>query len=198
MVVVVEGRQVRYYKMDRLVFVTSNHNKFREVKAILEEYGIDVEHSQLEMVEIQAMRVEDIASAKAKKAYEMLQRSVIVEDDALTINALNGFPGPYSSYVFKTIGNEGIIRLMHSIDDRRASFVSVIAYCYSNDVEPVIFIGKVDGIIADSIRGKGWGYDPIFIPNCNSRTYAEMGDEKNRVSHRRLALARFARWLNNK
>ncbi len=184
--------------MERLVFVTSNHQKFREVKAILEEYGIEVEHSLLNIVEIQAMRIEDIASVKAKSAYEMLQRSVIVEDDALLIDALNGFPGPYSSYVFKTIGNEGIIRLMHNIDDRRASFISVIAYCYSNGVEPIIFIGKVDGMIADRIRGNGWGYDPIFIPNNSSRTYAEMGDEKSRVSHRRLALAQFASWLKER
>ncbi|MEO9366158.1 MULTISPECIES: XTP/dITP diphosphatase [Candidatus Nitrosocaldus] len=184
--------------MERLTFVTSNQHKFREVKAILGEYGIDVEHSPLSIVEIQSMAIEDIASAKAKNAYEILHRSVIVEDDALAINALNGFPGPYSSYVFKTIGNEGIIRLMHNIDDRRASFISVIAYCYSDGVEPVIFIGKVDGMIADGIRGKGWGYDPIFIPNCSSRTYAEMGDEKNRVSHRRLALERFAIWLKER
>ncbi|MEM3002120.1 MAG: non-canonical purine NTP pyrophosphatase, partial [Candidatus Nitrosocaldus sp.] len=61
--------------------------------------------------------------------------------------------------------------------------------------EPLIFVGKVDGMIAESIRGNGWGYDPIFIPKGNSRTYAEMGDEKNRVSHRRLALERFAGWL---
>ncbi|MEM4387556.1 MAG: non-canonical purine NTP pyrophosphatase, partial [Candidatus Nitrosocaldus sp.] len=61
---------------------------------------------------------------------------------------------------------------------------------------PVIFVGKVDGIIAESIRGNGWGYDPIFIPKGSSRTYAEMGDdEKNRVSHRRLAVEQFAAWL---
>ncbi|MEM0029868.1 MAG: XTP/dITP diphosphatase [Candidatus Nitrosocaldus sp.] len=181
---------------DRIVFVTSNNHKFREVKVILEEYGINIEHSQLNIVEIQAMRVEDIASAKAKSAYEMLHRSVMVEDDALTIDTLNGFPGPYSSYVFKTIGNEGILRLMHNIKDRSASFISVIAYCSSSsDGEPLIFVGKVDGRIAESIRGNGWGYDPIFIPKGNSRTYAEMGDEKNRVSHRRLALERFAGWL---
>ncbi|MEM2920498.1 MAG: non-canonical purine NTP pyrophosphatase, partial [Candidatus Nitrosocaldus sp.] len=76
---------------DRIVFVTSNNHKFREVKVILEEYGINIEHSQLNIVEIQAMRVEDIASAKAKSAYEMLHRSVMVEDDALTIDTLNGF-----------------------------------------------------------------------------------------------------------
>ncbi|MEM4443324.1 MAG: XTP/dITP diphosphatase [Candidatus Nitrosocaldus sp.] len=181
---------------DRIVFVTSNNHKFREVKVILEEYGINIEHSQLNIVEIQAMRVEEIASAKAKSAYEMLHRSVMVEDDALTIDTLNGFPGPYSSYVFKTIGNEGIIRLMHGVSDRRASFISVVAYCCSSSGdEPIIFVGRVDGRIAESIRGNGWGYDPIFIPNGSSRTYAEMGDEKNRVSHRRLALERFADWL---
>ncbi|MEM4364936.1 MAG: XTP/dITP diphosphatase [Candidatus Nitrosocaldus sp.] len=182
----------------RIAFVTSNEHKFREVKVILEEYGIEVEHSQLAIVEIQAMRIEEIASAKAKSAYEILRRGVIVEDDALAIDALNGFPGPYSSYVFKTIGNEGILRLMHNIKDRSASFISVIAYCSSSssDGEPLIFVGKVDGIIAESIRGNGWGYDPIFIPKGSSRTYAEMGDdEKNRVSHRRLAVEQFAAWL---
>lgn len=182
----------------RIAFVTSNPHKFKEVKAILEEHGIEVEHSQLAIVEIQAMRVEEIASAKAKSAYGMVHRDVMVEDDALAIDALNGFPGPYSSYVFKTIGNEGIIRLMYSIKDRRASFISVVAYCYDDGVEPVTFVGKVDGMIAESVKGYGWGYDPIFIPKGSSRTYAEMGDDKNKVSHRRLVLEQFAKWLKER
>lgn len=184
-------------KIKVIAFVTSNESKFREVKAILEGYGIHAEHSPLDIVEIQAASVEEIAVAKVRSAFEMLRRSVMVEDDALSIHALNGFPGPYSSYVFKTIGNEGILRLMHGVEDRRASFISVIAYCHSKSSKPVTFIGRVDGMIASSIRGYCWGYDPIFIPIGSDRTYAEMGDDKNRVSHRRLALDDFARWFNS-
>ncbi|MCS6768331.1 MAG: XTP/dITP diphosphatase [Candidatus Nitrosocaldus sp.] len=179
----------------RVSFVTSNEHKFREVKAILEGYGIYVDHSPLDIVEIQASSIEEIAVAKVRSAYERLRRGVIVEDDALSIHALKGFPGPYSSYVFRTIGNEGILRLMYGIEERSAYFISVVAYC-SDIVEPVTFTGRVDGTIAYTMRGDGWGYDPIFIPKGSSRTYAEMRDDKSRVSHRRLALDGFAKWFN--
>ena len=105
---------------------------------------------------------------------------------------MNGFPGPYSSYVFKTLGNKGIIKLMEGVENRKAYFMAVIAFF---DGEKVwTFKGRVDGEIADEIRGdKGFGYDPIFL--YGDKTFAEMGDEKNEVSHRRRALENFFSWL---
>jgi len=131
----------------------------------------------------------------AEKSAEMLAESLnppfFIEDSGLFIKALNGFPGVYSSYVFKTIGNEGILKLMRGVEDREAKFVCVIAY---NDGKVRIFKGEVVGKISNEMRGEhGFGYDPIF--EYNGRTFAEMGEEKDLVSHRRRAADEFFSWL---
>ena len=118
---------------------------------------------------------------------------MIVEDDGIFIDSLGGFPGPYSSYVHKTIGNKGILNLLKY--NRGAKFVSTITYCDKNGLES--FEGKLDGTISKSQKGRGWGYDPIFIPKNMQKTFAQL-DEKNIISHRYKALKKFSNWyLNN-
>lgn len=179
-----------------LYFVTTNTNKFNEVKAILSSYGIEVKMANPDLVEIQSDDLETIAMEKAKDACIKLDTNVIVEDDGLFIGSLKGFPGPYSSFIFRTIGNEGIIELMKKHSDRSATFRSVIAYCEPKNT-PLTFVANVNGEIATEIRGNGWGYDPIFIPIDAGRTYAELGKKKNELSHRKLALEKFALWIKN-
>lgn len=180
-----------------IYFVTGNTNKFNEVKNILSSYRIDVRMASLDLLEIQSDDLEVIALEKAKDACNKLNAQVIVEDDGLFIRSLNGFPGPYSAYVFKTIGNRGIIELMKQHNDRTSTFRSVIAYCYPKNMA-LTFAANVNGEISSEIRGTGWGYDPIFIPhNSAGLTYAELGNKKNELSHRRLAVEKFALWLQN-
>jgi len=92
---------------------------------------------------------------------------LIIEDDGLCIDSLDGFPGPYSSYVHKTIGNSGILQLLKK--NRNAKFISTIVYCDKKSLE--FFEGKLDGTISQSEKGKGWGYDPIFIPKNTKKTF---------------------------
>ncbi|KFM17399.1 dITP-XTP pyrophosphatase protein [Marine Group I thaumarchaeote SCGC AAA799-P11] len=110
-----------------------------------------------------------------------------------TNDSLKGFPGPYSSYVFKTIGNKGILKLVPS--KRKAKFVSIITYCDKKILES--FNAKLDGTISKSQKGKGWGYDPIFIPKNSRKTFAEV-DHKNKLSHRFKALKKFSNWYLHK
>lgn len=179
-----------------IYFVTTNANKFNEVKAILSSYKIEVKMANLALLEIQSDDLEAIAAEKAKDACRKLNAAVIVEDDGLFIRALNGFPGPFSSFVFRTIGNEGIIQLMKTQSDRNATFRSVIAYCEPKNML-LDFVANVNGEISTEIRGVGWGYDPIFIPTASELTYTELGNKKNDVSHRKLALEKFAQWIKN-
>jgi len=180
-----------------IYFATTNANKFKEVKDILNGYGIGVKMAELDLLEIQSDDLEAIAMEKARDACTKLNAKVIVEDDGLFIGSLKGFPGPYSSFVFKTIGNEGIIQLMRTHNDRNATFRSVIAYCEPKNIQ-LTFIANVNGEISKEIRGTGWGYDPIFVPNgSNGLTYAELGKKKNESSHRRLALENFSQWTKN-
>ena len=181
-------------KSYNVLFASSNKHKYEEAEKILAEFGIKLDYVAIYPLEIQDDSLSKIALQKVLDAYDKCKKPVIVEDDGLFIDSLSGFPGPFSSYVFKTIGNNGILKLMD--DNRDAQFVSIIAFCDSSN-EPVLFESKVAGTISKNIQGKGWGYDPIFIPEKQNKTYAELS-EKNKISHRYESLKKFAEWFNNK
>jgi len=177
----------------KLIFVTSNENKYNEAKCIFSKFNIDVIWHQLEYPEIQSMSIEQIAEWSAKYVYSVLKKPLFLEDTGLFIDALSGFPGPYSSYVYKTIGNEGILKLMNGVANRKAYFLTVVAYVDENGVK--LFKGRVNGVISKSIRGTKWGFDPIFIPEGMDKTYSELGEIKNKISHRKKAYDEFINWL---
>lgn len=181
----------------RLVFATNNANKLREVQEILRCLApfIEVIGANVKIAERQLDDIEKIAAERAKEAYARLKIPVFVEDSGLFIESLNGFPGPYSSYVYKTIGCRGILKLMEGVKNRRATFKSTIALCLNSN-EPLIFTGAVEGELATEERGGGWGFDPIFIPKgAGGYTYGELGSVKNEISHRRKALEGLVSYL---
>ncbi len=182
----------------KLAFVTSNKHKLEEAAKIMKLYGIELYMVPAAKSEVQASRLEDVALLAARYAYEELRKPLIVEDAGLFIDALKGFPGPYSSFVFKTVGVNGILKLMNGVDDRRARFKAAVAYIDGNC--EVVFTGEVEGTITLEPRGtKGFGFDPIFVPLGEKRTFAEMSvDEKNRYSHRAKALRKLGSWLQRK
>lgn len=177
-----------------VLFVSSNKNKFYEAKNILSKNSINLGFSKTTLKEIQADSLKEIAAQKADEAYRRIQKPIIIEDAGLFIESLNGFPGPFSSYVFKTIGNSGILRLVKT--NRNAKFQSVVAYC-DNKYGVVLFDAKVEGKISKYSKGKGWGYDPIFIPKNQNKTYAMLSN-KNEISHRYKALKKFSNWFVHK
>ena len=176
-----------------LFFVSSNNHKYQEAKKILNTFGINLGFFKSELQEIQSSSLKDIAQQKAKDAFSKLKQPIIIEDDGLFVDSLDGFPGPYSSYIFKTIGNKGIISLVKN--NRKAKFVSIITYCDKNILQS--FDAKIDGTISKSQKGKGWGYDPIFIPKNMKKTFAEI-ENKNELSHRFKALKKFSNWYLHK
>ena len=180
-------------KLSNLLFVSSNIHKFQESKVILESFGIPIQFFKLNLEEIQSNSIKEIALKKAQNAFSKCKKPLIIEDDGLYIDSLDGFPGPYSSYVHKTIGNQGILDLLKK--NRDAKFISNITYCDKNNLES--FEGKLDGCISKSEKGTGWGYDPIFIPKNTKKTFAELID-KNNLSHRYKALKKFSNWYLNK
>ncbi|MGC8817551.1 MAG: XTP/dITP diphosphatase [Candidatus Hadarchaeum sp.] len=180
-----------------LTFVTSNQHKFQEVSELAVKRGIEVVHYKWRYVEIQADDLEEIARASAKEVSAQLKCPCFVEDAGLFVMALKGFPGPYSNYVFRTLGNSGILKLMSGVNNRDAEFRSAVGYCEPGG-EPMVFVGRVEGEIAEQVRGQGgFGFDPIFIPReGDGRTFAEMPvSEKNLFSHRARAVDRFLNWF---
>jgi len=179
-------------------FVTGNVHKFNEARKVLAEYNIAIAMLNLEAIEIQDDSLENIAKASAADATKKSNLPVFVEDAGLFVKALNGFPGPYSSYVFRTVGTKGILKLMQNERKRDAYFLSVVAFSSPQTLlEPKCFSGVVEGKITYEERGKqGFGFDPIFQPfGGNGKTFAEMTtQEKNKYSHRAQALRKFAKW----
>jgi len=112
---------------------------------------------------------------------------------------LKGFPGPYSSYVYRTIGFNGILKLMSDIPDRYAQFHSKVVYC-APDISLKCFQGVAEGKISNEAQGaSGFGFDPIFQPlKGSTKTFGEMSaEEKSRFSHRAHALRVFAEWYRS-
>ncbi|MEM1542202.1 MAG: XTP/dITP diphosphatase [Ignisphaera sp.] len=184
--------------MIKLYFVTNNMGKFNEAKEILNSYGVSLERIDTEKIEIQSTSLEDIARYSAIHVYKQVRKPIIVEDSGLFIDALNGFPGPYSSYVYKTIGLKGILKLLQGENNRKAVFEAVVALALREDMV-LTFKGVVEGYIALEIRGsKGFGYDPIFVPKeGEGKTFAEMDiHEKNMYSHRGKAFRSLGMWIN--
>jgi XTP/dITP diphosphohydrolase len=180
--------------LSSILFASSNKNKFEEAKNITSKFGLQLKFLKSTLQEIQADSLEDIARYKAIQAFSICLKPVIVEDTGLFIKSLNGFPGPYSSFVFNTIGNKGILHLISK--PRDALFRSIIAYCEkSGDVH--LFSADVKGTISKKERGTRWGFDPIFIPRGKEQTFSQL-KEKNEISHRYLALKKFANWYLNK
>lgn len=175
-----------------LFFVSSNKNKYHEAKDILQSFGIRLGHINSKLEEIQEDTITKIALKKSQDAFSKWNKPLIIEDDGLFIFSLHGFPGPFSSYVFKTIGNKGILKLLGH--KRDAAFQSVIVYCDGNEFK--IFSSSIKGKISKKIIGDGWGYDPIFIPKNFKKTYSQI--DKNKISHRYNALKKFAKWFIDK
>jgi XTP/dITP diphosphohydrolase len=203
-----------------LRYVTTNPGKVREAEEYLDEGSV----AQLEYdyTEIQSDDLRDIAARGAREAYRYAGEPALVDDAGLFIRALDGFPGPYSAYVEETVGVERTWDLASREADRGAAFRCVLAYCdgegFDASPDPVdsddrvaaaaagpdgdeerealpvkLFEGTVRGTMVEPRGQGGFGFDPIF--ERNGTTFAEMAaEEKNAISHRGRALAKFAEW----
>ena len=173
-------------------FVTGNEGKAREARDYFS--GIEpIERIEYDYTEIQSDSLDEIATHGARETFEELggEEPVLVGDTGLFVDALGGFPGPYSAYVEDTVGVERLWRLASGEDNRRARFKTVLAYADESGVET--FEGSLAGTLVAPRGEGGFGYDPIF--EYNGRTLAEMStEEKNAVSHRGRAFAKFADW----
>ncbi|MCI4353620.1 MAG: non-canonical purine NTP pyrophosphatase [Thermoplasmata archaeon] len=176
-----------------LAFVSTNVGKFREVRSILGEYGVRVRWDRRRLPEVQADDLASVVEAKLADAARSGQ-TVLVEDSGLFIPALDGFPGVYSAYAFKTIGLRGMLTLTRG-RARGAVFRTVAGLARGSRQWTVS--GECRGRLADRPRGRnGFGYDPIFIPNGETRTFGQFDPvEKNRRSHRAQAIRRVGRLL---
>jgi XTP/dITP diphosphohydrolase len=189
--------------MKRITFCTGNAHKFAEVQHLISSEIPDLEliQSKAPLIEIQADCLEDVAKFKVNSVINLLNPPYFVEDAGFFVDdTLRGFPGVYSSYVMKSIGYAGILKILGNIDPRKAHFEAVIAYCDENK-EIHLFKGENHGTVAYDAKGNsGFGFDPIFISSeTPGKTFAELTmEEKNKISHRRRAFIKLIDYLKTK
>jgi len=166
---------------------------------MIRERGHEVEQIPVAYPEMQVESLEMVIIQGLQWLMHHYNRPLLADDSGIFIEGLNGFPGVYSAYAFKTLGNDGMIKLLEGMEDRSARFECVLGFMIPGE-EPVLFKGISEGSIALSKKGaSGFGYDPIFIPSGHKRTFAEMTtDEKNSMSHRGRALEKFFEYLDEK
>jgi len=171
-------------------FITKNSGKVAELQAKAHEFGLEIIQVNASYPELQADTLGEIVRYGLSYCQEKFSPPFIIEDSGLFIDDANGFPGPYSSYVHRTIGNNGLVKLIG--EGRTARFESAIGSRY-RDFK--LFFGRVEGHIVSSRGNQGFGFDPIF--EYEGRTFAEMSiDEKNAISHRSKAAALFLHWAS--
>lgn len=173
-------------------FITGNKNKLKEVEAVLE----GVEQFDIDLPEIQEIDAHEVVKAKLLEALNYKKGNFIIEDTSLYLDCLNGLPGPLIKWFLKTIGNDGLFRLVKKLGNDKAQAKTIIGYA-KNRKEIHFFEGVVHGRIVAPKCESSFGWDPIFKPDGSEKTFAEMGSaEKNKISMRRIALNKLKKFLD--
>ncbi|MEI3531841.1 MAG: non-canonical purine NTP diphosphatase [Bacteroidaceae bacterium] len=190
--------------MKKLVFATNNPHKLEEIRAILgskleilslADIGCDADIPET------AETLEGNALIKAHYVYDNYKLDCFADDTGLEVDALHGLPGVHTAryaYPDRHDPEANMIKLLEALrenNDRNARFRTVIALIEKGKEH--LFEGVVEGVIAREKSGtQGFGYDPVFIPEGNSKTFAELGEDiKNTISHRARAVQKLAEYL---
>ncbi|MFA6117656.1 MAG: non-canonical purine NTP pyrophosphatase [Sphingomonas sp.] len=178
--------------MKAISICTTNQDKIAEFQRLT---GRRFEPACLELDEIQSLDTETVCRGKAAEAYRRLGRPVVVDDTGFEMEALGGFPGALVTWVLAAGGPAMLHRLIEA--DASARAVAVTAIGFADDTGVHVFTGRVEGTVLAVPRGRnGFGFDPVFVPEGDARSFAEMGDEdKDRHSPRGVALACLATYL---
>jgi non-canonical purine NTP pyrophosphatase (RdgB/HAM1 family) len=172
--------------MRPFTLVTGNSSKLEEAHRILAAVAADVEidHADVDLPEIQSLDLIEVLRAKAAEAWSRLGRPLVVEETGLELAALGGFPGPFVKWMLAAVGPEGVARTAIALGDPRAT--ARCAVLLHDGERQVIGAGEDHGRLVLPPRGEdGFGWDPVFQPLGEDRTYAELGmDAKDATGHR--------------
>lgn len=175
-----------------ITLITGNENKVKEFERLL---GFKLAHHKIDLPEPQTTDVKRVAEEKATKAYELLRKACLVDDTGLIVHSWGELPGALIRWFLDNVGSQGIVKMLGEYTSREATVTTALGYC--DEHGPRVFTGEVHGEISLSPRGNnGFGYDDIFIPNGQSKTFAEMSNtEKDNHSMRQLAIKKMKEYL---
>ncbi|MBY0067576.1 MULTISPECIES: RdgB/HAM1 family non-canonical purine NTP pyrophosphatase [Empedobacter] len=187
-----------------LIFATHNNNKVKEVTKMLPSYLSMKSLTDINFfdeIEETGTTFEENAQLKAKTIFDKTGKNIFADDSGLVIEALDGAPGVYSArYAGTRKDEDNIAKALKELEgktNRKAYFISI--FCLILDGKEYFFEGRLNGTIATEIMGdNGFGYDPIFIPDGFSKSFAQMSpEEKNAISHRGKAVEKLNDFLTN-
>ncbi len=159
-----------------VTFITGNQNK---ADFLAKNLGHPVGHVKLDLDEIQSLDLHEITEHKARQAYEKIKKPVLVEDVSFGLDALGGLPGPFTKWFEIELGLDGICKLVDKLGNSGA--IAKICFAYYDGHQIKFFDGEVRGTIpARPLGDDGFGWNPIFIPAGQTKTYAEMNEEETR------------------
>ncbi len=163
------------------VLVTGNPGKLAEARRLA---GRTFESAAVDLPEIQSLDLDEVLRAKAAEAWRRLGRPLVVEEAGLGLAAMNGFPGPLVKWMLDALGAEGLARHALAAGDPRA--VATCALLYIDGERTLLAHGETAGHLVLPARGDhGFGWDPVFMADGETRTFGELGDaEKDALSHR--------------
>lgn len=190
--------------MRNIVFASSNDGKTAEIKKILEN-----SYQVLNLIDIgctvdipeTADTFQGNALQKSTYVWEHFNMDCFADDSGLEVNSLGGAPGVFSARYSGTRDSESnidyLLENLKNTNDRSAQFRTVISLLI--DGKNHFFEGIIEGTILHERRGNGgFGYDPIFVPNGYNKSFAELdASEKNKISHRAIALTKMIEYLEN-
>lgn len=189
----------------QLIFATHNKNKVIEVKSLINQTINLLNLSDINFtddIEETATTLEGNALLKAQTIFKKTNFNCFADDSGLLVDALNGEPGVYSArYAGEHKSEEDnmmkLLNNMHGIDNRKAQFKTVLALIINGNEH--VFEGTMLGTITYEKMGlNGFGYDPIFMPQGYSQTFAELTlEQKSKISHRALALNKMIDFINS-
>ncbi len=176
------------------MFVSGNLNKVEYLERFL---GQKVKHHHLDLIEVQSLDSMEVVEHKVNEAYNQLKQPVLIEDTALQINAFGKLPGTFIKFFLSEVGNDGICKMLRSFNDKSAQ--ALVIYGYYDGLQFSSFAAQVKGTVPDQPKGgRGMGWDPIFIPEGQGKTYAQMTEaEYNKYSVRNMAVKKLATFLKN-
>lgn len=160
--------------MKEVIFVTGNEGKVKSLANRLPKNKFEITAMKIELVEVQGDTAGEISRLKAKAAFEKVNKALVVQDSALHIPSLNGFPGPYIKNIQDTIGPEGLLKLVDGLD-RTCYFETALTYIDSDTIKTFVKKSK-PGKLAEKVdttpSEKAWGITwSIYIPHGQTKTY---------------------------
>jgi len=175
----------------KFTLITGNAHKLAEFKRLLPaDYPFD--HQALDLDELQSFDSEVIIADKARRAYEIVKKPVVVEDVSAGLDQLNGLPGPFIKFFEMQLGADALYKLAGA--ETAATITCTIAYYDGQQM--LLDKGVIAGSVVPMRAGIGFGFDVVFVPSGQSRTFSQMTPaEKDAISHRARAIKNLLKQL---